>query len=211
MKYLYSRHFNERGFALITAIMMLFAATVMGLMVMNSSEIEILLSGAQQRYENDFNITEGALNLEARKSGKNINIPLGGTNINFNYQIPVPLPEQATFLSLDKSHTSNFDPGNDMTDDDEATEYTVGYNEDPVTDASNNPPKKWPMNNLVQSIAHTDDTFDYHYRAVYLYPELNKGTGTGQTYNRIRISTHRTTTIEMDGGILGNAQQAGVD
>ncbi|MBW2185561.1 MAG: pilus assembly PilX N-terminal domain-containing protein [Deltaproteobacteria bacterium] len=51
-------HNNNQGFALITAIMMLFAATVMGLMVSNSSQIEILLSGAQQRYENNFNVTE---------------------------------------------------------------------------------------------------------------------------------------------------------
>jgi|GEM_PF-1756589 len=56
---------NKQGFALITAIMMLFAATVMGLMVMNSSEIEILLSGAQQRYERSFTVAEGASNLEA--------------------------------------------------------------------------------------------------------------------------------------------------
>lgn len=49
---------NEQGFALITAIMMLFVATVMGLMVTNSADVEIMLSGAQQRYENNFNVAE---------------------------------------------------------------------------------------------------------------------------------------------------------
>jgi Tfp pilus assembly protein PilX len=50
--------YDEQGFALVTAILMLFSATVMGVMVMNSSETEILLSGAQQRYENNFNVAE---------------------------------------------------------------------------------------------------------------------------------------------------------
>jgi len=199
---------SEQGFALITAVMMLFAATVMGLMVMNSSETEILLSGAQQRYENDFNITEGALNVEAKKVGKNTIVPFGGTSINFAYQIPVPIPEQATFLSPSKSHATNFDPGNDMTADDAATEYTVGYDSDPATDALNNPPEEWPMNNLQQSVATADNVFDYHYRVIFLYSELKKGTGLSITYNRVRISAHRTTTIEMDGVVQGNTQNA---
>jgi hypothetical protein len=35
----------------------------MGIMVMNSSEIEVLLSGAQQRYEESFNLAEGASSM----------------------------------------------------------------------------------------------------------------------------------------------------
>ena len=49
---------SERGFTLITAMLMLFAATILGIIVMNSSRIEIMLSGAQQRYENNLNIAE---------------------------------------------------------------------------------------------------------------------------------------------------------
>ena len=213
MKTQYAYRNHEHGFALITAIMMLFAATVMGLMVMNSSEIEILLSGAQQRYENNFNTAEGALNLEARKAGKITNIPLGGANINFNYQVPIPLPEKPTFLSLSKSHAADFDPGNDMIADDEAVEYTIGYNMDPTLDAQQNPPERWPMNNLQQSTAAADNLFDYHYRVVYLYPDPDpdKKTGTDYPYYRISVSAYRTTTIAMEGGILGKKQPAEIE
>lgn len=49
---------KEQGFALITSLLLLFAATILGMMVMNSSDIEIMLSGAQQRYENSLNVAE---------------------------------------------------------------------------------------------------------------------------------------------------------
>jgi len=148
MKKCNSFQHNEQGFALITAIMMLFAATVMGLMVMNSSEIEILLSGAQQRYENNLSVADGATIVEALT----------------NYTYP---EADDTVVSLNKSKDGNFDPGGDMAADDDPTEYTVVYDRDDLDDDTKTTPlKSLPMGNLLQSIDHSDDQFDYHYRTL---------------------------------------------
>lgn len=147
---------QEGGFALITAIMLLFAATVLGLMVMNSSEMEILLSGAVQRYEQKFSVAEGAANIEAATAIKKYNV----------------LPEQGEnqILSPRKSHDPNFDPGNDMTADDEGTEYEISFDPDPAAlndPLKNTPPYLWPTQNLLASNDSTNNPFDYHYRTIF--------------------------------------------
>lgn len=136
---------NEHGFALITAIMMLFAATVMGLMVMNSSEIEILLSGAQQRYENNINVADGATIVEALT--------------NYNY----PEADDA-IVSPRASDDINFDPGGDLP---EVDPYVVLYDRKNLDDETKTTPLgSLPVGNLMQSINHNDDQFDYHYRTI---------------------------------------------
>jgi hypothetical protein len=86
---------RQEGFALVTAIMMLFVAMILGLMVVDSADMGILLSGAQQRYEENFNTTEGGAGAEAAAVGtgkgiardysvvnpaaKNVGLPWGST------------------------------------------------------------------------------------------------------------------------------------
>ncbi len=150
----YKISIDQRGFALVTAIMMLFAATVLGLMVTNSSEIEILLSGAQQRYENDFNIADGAVNFEAKQ-------------VLTKYSVD-PSKGNDQVLSPSNSIDGTFDPGNDMTEDTDAP-YTVIFDRNNLDDAAKTTPSSlWPIDNLLESTADADDMFDFHYRTLYI-------------------------------------------
>lgn len=179
---------NQQGFALITAMMMLFAATIFGLMVMNSSEIEIILSGAQQRYESDFNTTEGAASIEAAAVGTGEGISWSGTTRSYAVVNPGAYP---TILSPDAGDEASaiYDPGND-------TETTTYDDDDPRT---------WPMDNLRQTANTADDPFDYHYRVSYEYP-TNPPKGFDATKfsgYMFQISAQRTTLIEMGGSKVG--------
>jgi len=189
MKFFHSTHSNENGFALITAIMMLFAATVMGLMVMNSSEIEILLSGAQQRYENNFNTVDGAISRETRT----LPIPNGYVTPN-------------QILSPTTPGNADFDPDNDMTEDEDFV-YTVVVDPDPNIDT---PPERWPMNNLLNSADAANNRFDYHYRTIYrgigdTTPTGYDATSGGYSAYLFEVSTSRTTQIQIGSFIVGNS------
>lgn len=184
MKYFHSGLHNEQGFALITAIMMLFAATVMGLMVMNSSEIEILLSGAQQRYENNFNTTDGAISVK--------------TNEAALLAVSDPTSTIAQILSPSSSHDANFDPYNDMDADNADDEYTVNLT---------TTPELWPMDNLLQSNLAGNNLFDYHYRVVYRGLG-NPVAGTEGSTLRHQISAQSGALIEV-GSIMPDATGVG--
>lgn len=183
---------SEKGFALITAIMMLFAATVMGLMVMNSSEIGIILSGAQQRYEDNFNVADGGMAFEAAAVGRAQTISgvtPDGTAYERSYAITNPEnPEQT--LSPQESNSA-YDPGDDIGDS--------------VVFASASE-ETWPMFNLLRSTSDQDDRFDYH----YLVEFRGSGTSIPKGYSaekftnyQFRISANRSTTIEAGGNKIG--------
>lgn len=177
---------KQQGFALITAMMMLFAATILGLMVMNSSEIEIMLSGAQQRYERDFNTTEGAASVEAAAVGTGDAIDWSGTSRSYAVVNPGAYP---TTLSPTDTTSTVFDPGNDT----DASSY---LDTDPNT---------WPMDNLRHSTDATEDSFDYHYRVSYEYP-TNPPKGFDATKFSgylFKISAQRTTQIDLGGSKVG--------
>jgi hypothetical protein len=182
---------NQQGFALVTAIMMLFAATIMGLMVMNSSDIEVLLSGAQLRYENDFNTTEGAASFEATAAGRSATI-VRGTDTR-SYAVVNP-SIQNQVLSPSSSLEDIFDPGNDM---DISESYTVTT----TSDAS-----LWPTDNLLGSSDNSDDQFDYQYRTTFVGAgtTIPKGYSADKFTNyQFKIAAHRNTTIEMGGNKIG--------
>lgn len=180
---------SDKGFALVTAILMLFAATVLGLMVMNSSEIEILLSGAQQRYERDFNTTDGAVAFEATAVGKaaNITFTVDGTTYARNYNVvnpgaPLVLSPQddslAIFNPYEASAVSTDDPGN------------------------------WPMDNLLhpENSADASPQFDYHYRVSFdgAGTFVPKGYSAEKFTNyQFSISASHTATIDVGGSKIG--------
>lgn len=193
MKKHFSSLQNERGFALITALLMLFAATVLGIMVMNSSETEIILSGAQQRYERNFNTAEGATSVEAAAVGTATTITRAGNSRS--YAVVNPNAHNQV-LSPNKSNDALFDPGNDMTADNAATVYTVDLTTSPDL---------WPMDNLLHSDTAADGFLDYHYRVTYLY-----GTVPPKGYDatkfagyRFQIAAQRTALIEFGGSKVG--------
>jgi hypothetical protein len=79
---------RQDGFALVTAIMMLFVAMILGLMVADSADMEILLSGAQQRYEENFNTTEGGAGVEASAVGSGEDIARNGSTHSYSVVNP---------------------------------------------------------------------------------------------------------------------------
>jgi len=181
---------NDKGFALITAIMMLFAATVMGLMVMNSSEIEILLSGAQQRYENNFNTVEGAASFEAGAVGR--------VAIIKKDFIATP-PDFRSYAVVDPSASSVLSP---LAADGEIFNPYGSQAVSSGTEAS------WSMDNLLQpaTLEKVDPQFNYHYRVSFegAGTYIPKGYSAEKFTNyQFKIAASRTTTVEMGGNKIG--------
>jgi hypothetical protein len=144
---------NSQGFALITAIMMLFAATVMGIMVTNSSHMEILLSGAQQRYEQSFAIAEGASNTEAIILSKD-------QTVNDRRYVVEDPNMRGRIVSPMVYSDDNFDPQSTINEDPGLPTGTIDTEarEDLQQD-----PKKWPSNSLIAG----ENSLAYRYFAVY--------------------------------------------
>jgi len=187
---------DESGFALITAIMMLFAATILGLMVLNSSDMEISLSGAQQRYERNLNTAEGAVGSEATAVGTAATITRSVSGVDHTRSYAVVDPgSHNQVLSPNASHDALFDPGGDTTAAGDA-EYTVDIN---------TPSDLWSMENLLHSDAATDNFLDYRYRVAYLYGTVPpKGyDATKFSGYRFQISAQRTSLIELGASKVG--------
>lgn len=153
MKHFPQKKQNERGFALITAIMMLFAATIMGIMMMDSAQMEILLSGAQQRYEQSLTVAEGASNTEA------IILDRDQTIRERRYVVTDP-GKTSSVISPQTYTDDNFDPLGNLTADPGS----------PATDAEkteverwSDEPKKWPSDRILAA----DNTLAYRYLIAY--------------------------------------------
>lgn len=157
---------NQDGYMLITAIMLLFVATVLGLIVSGSSQTEIKLSSALQRFEDDFNTTEGAVTIEAQAVNKGTPIIRGVAERSYAIaNVKDVTAINGLILSPTDPTQPEFDPGNDM-DTSELTTVT-----------SDTPPSQWPMDNLLHSDAAADDRYDYRYRVMCSYSDVpDKGT-----------------------------------
>ncbi len=182
---------GQQGFALITAIMLLFVAMILGLMVVDSADMEIMLSGAQQRYEDSLNTTEGGAGSEAAAIGTGNSIARAGTSRSYAVVNP---SIQNQVLSPTNSGDTLFDPGNDMAAP--ATPYTV---------TTSTLPNLWPMDNLLHSDAAADNHFDYQYRGTYLHDDSPpKGYDVTKFSGYLfEISAQRTTEVEMGGNKVG--------
>lgn len=182
---------DQQGFALITAVMMLFVAMVMGLMVVDSADIEIMLSGGLQRYEESLNTTEGGSGSEAAAIGTGN--PINWAGPSRSYAVVNP-SIQNQILSPAISSDALFDPGGDMTLP--GTAYTV-------TAATS--PALWPTENLLNSTAAADDLFDYQYRGTYLRDDAPpKGYDVTKFSGYLfQIEAQRNTLVEMGGSKVG--------
>lgn len=181
---------GQDGFILVVAIMLLFVTMVLGLMVMQSSDMEIMLSSAQQRYEDSLNVAEGGGSVEASAVG-------GGTTITRNgssrsYAVVNPTVKNQV-LSPSDSGDALFDPGGDMT--------LAGS----VTVTASTSPDQWPMDNLLQSDANADDRYDYHYRVIYLHDDNPpKGFGADKFSGYLfEIGSQQSALVEMGGSKIG--------
>jgi hypothetical protein len=185
---------NENGYMLITAIMLLFVATVLGLMVNNSSLTEIMLSGALQRYEEDFNTTEGAVMLEARAVSSGVTISRNGVERSYAIANDKDVTSiDGLLLSPTNPSEKVFDPGSDM-DTSEFDTMTV-----------DTPPSQWPMDNLLHSDASAADRYDYHYRVICSHGDVpvkgfDAGSFTGYVFE---IGAKRNARIDIRGKKIG--------
>ena len=181
---------DQQGFALITAIMLLFVAMILGLMVVDSADMEILLSGAQQRYEDSLNTTEGGAGSEAAAIGSGDTIDWSGSSRSYAVVNPTIWNQ---VLSPTNSSVALFDPGSDLP---AAAPYTVNIN---------TTPNLWPMDNLLQSAATADNQYDYQYRGTYLHDENPpKGYDVTELSGYLfKIEAQRDTLIEMGGNKVG--------
>jgi len=182
---------EQQGFALVAAIMLLFVAMILGLMVVDSSDVEIMLSGAQQRYENSLNTTEGGAGVEAAAIGTGDPISRDGTSRSYAVVNP---SVQNQILSPDSSSDALFDPGSDMPPP-----------ESPYTVDGSTAPDLWPMDNLLQSDTAADNLHDYHYRATYLHDDQPpKGYDVTKFSGYLfEIEAQRDTLVEMGGNKVG--------
>jgi hypothetical protein len=122
---------RQDGFALVTAILLLFVAMILGQMVVDFADMEIMLSGALQRYEDSINTPEGGAGAEASAVGTRQTIPRNSNT--HSYSVANPLV-QIQVLPPDNSGTDPlYDPGNDLT--------LSG----PVTVTTTTSPELWPM------------------------------------------------------------------
>jgi hypothetical protein len=181
---------RQDGFVLLAAIMMLFVAMILGLMVVDSADVEIALSGAQQRYEDGFNTTEGGAGAEAAAVGTSETITRG-TNTR-SYSVVNP-SVQDQVLSPSNSTTAIYDPGSDL------------HLSETVTVTATTSPTLWPADNLLQSDTNADDRFDYQYRVMYLHDDLPpKGYDAGNFSGYLfQIEAQRNTRVEMGGNKVG--------
>jgi hypothetical protein len=182
---------RQEGFALVTAIMLLFVAMILGLMVVDSSDVEVVLSGAQQRYEDSLNTVEGAAGVEATVVGLDATITRGGNSRSY----PVARTDvDNQIISPTNPGVAIFDPGNDMAEPEEA--YTVDIDTLPA---------RWPMDNLLQSDSAADNRYDYHYRVVYLFEGAAPKGFKVNDYSgfQYQISAQRDTLVEMGAAKVG--------
>jgi len=181
---------RQEGFVLVTAIMLLFVAMILGLMVVDSADMEIMLSGAQQRYEDSLNTTEGGAGAEASAVGTSDTVIRNGRS--HSYSVVNPSNQNQVLSPVDASDQGLFDPGDDMP----SGSHTVTLATSPTD---------WPMDNMVKSYVPGDDRFDYQYRVVYLHDDAPpKGYDAGNFSGYLfQMEAQRNTRVEMGGNKVG--------
>ncbi len=175
---------NEKGLALISAILALLILTALGILAVSTSVIEIQIAGNQQQWEEDFNISEGGTEVEATHVG----YARSGISGFSWYEISDPsvfnqnlLPPQAAY--------------------DPYTDITIAGNFPNDFDAGN--PKSWPHHNLMQDA--TDNKHDYAYLVTYLYPDSPPKGYDASTFSgyKFRINGEKQVEIELGGTKVG--------
>ena len=178
---------NEEGFTLILSLMVLVLLSLMGMWALNTSDIEIAISGNEQRYQENFNIAEGGTYLEASAIGFASNPYYAITDpSNFNLKLG-PNPSD-----------DDYDPGNDM-------DLTVLENLSTLSAVDATKPEEWPHQNLLRSIAAFDNRADYSYLVTYMYPDVPPKGYDADSFSgyKFKINGARNTEIEIGGVKVG--------
>lgn len=175
---------NEKGLALISAILGLLVVTVLGILAINTSVMEVQIAGNQQQWEENFNLSEGGAEVEATHVGYARSGP-GGFSW---YEISDPSIYTQSLLPPQAS----YDPYDDM---------TVEGNFPEEFDAANT--NTWPHQNLMQDA--NDDKYDYAYLVTYLYPDAPPKGYDASTFSgyKFRINGEKQVVIELGGIKVG--------
>jgi hypothetical protein len=185
---------NEEGFVLVLALSALVTLTLLGIWAMNSSNIELLISGNHQRFEEGFQVADGATNAEGGE--------LGFSRQTW-YEIPDPNDKG---LPLVPTSVASYDPGGDI-DTSKLPDpgKSAPDNFDEAADSlRKSDPLFWPMQNLLRANANTMNEYDYAYLTTFLYDTVApKGSGEDFAGYRFRINGNRNISVEMGGVKLG--------
>jgi hypothetical protein len=175
---------NEKGLALISAILALLVVTVLGIIAINTSIIEVQISGNEQQWEEDFNLGEGGAEVEATHVGY-ARSGIGGFSW---YEISDP----SIFAQSLLPPQASYDPYNDI---------TTGGSFPNDFDADN--PNTWPHQNLMQDA--NDDKYDYAYLVTYLYPDAPPKGYSANDFSgyKFRINGEKQIVIELGGIKVG--------
>lgn len=185
---------NDKGYILISSVLILFILTIIGTFALNSSVFELQIAGNQQQYQEKFNIVEGAVNKEGSGVGYAGVFDLISNKELFPWYEVVD-PENYNKILVPQS-AAEFDPsGNDADAD-----FMASFNPDDV-DADDS--DTWPRQNLRSDT--NDNVFDYQYLVTYLYPDTPpKGMdATKFSSYKFKINGQRQVIIEMGGIKIG--------
>lgn len=178
---------NEEGFTLILSLMVLVLLSLMGMWALNTSDIEIGISGNEQRYQENFNIAEGGTYLEASAIGFASNPYYAITDpSNFNLKLG-PNPSD-----------DDYDPGDDM-------DATVLGNLSTLSAVDATKPEEWPHQNLLRRTSASDNRADYSYLVTYMYPDVPPKGYDADSFSayKFKINGARNTEIEIGGVKVG--------
>jgi len=178
---------NEEGFTLILSLIVLVLLSLMGIWALNTSNIEIGISGNEQRYQENFNIVEGGTYLEASDIGFASSPYYAITDpSNFNLKLG-PNPSD-----------DDYDPGYDM-------DATVQENLSTLSAVDVKRPEEWPHQNLLRSTSISDNRFDYSYLVTYLHPDVPPKGYNADSFSsyKFKINGARNTEIEIGGVTVG--------
>ncbi|MGI6657599.1 MAG: hypothetical protein ACOX5Z_12445 [Desulfobulbus sp.] len=177
---------NESGFVLVLSLVVLVLLSLFGVWALQTSDSEIRVAAGQQRLELQFNVAEGAANVESAALG---------FNLRSFYELSNPGNLNRPLIP---SSSSEWNPGNDA----EAQE---------PGELEANVPATWPWGNLAVKDSSSDidkpalNAYDYRYLVTYLYPDsppkgYDSTMFSGYRF-RVQGNAARTTNVVELGGI----------
>ena len=182
---------NEKGSALVVCLLVLVTLTTLGIWSMQTSTVETKIATNEQRWEEDFNLSEGGAGVEAA----NVGYARPGVSDWFEISDPDQLNQH-----LVPPTGATYDPGNDIT---VGGSFPNDFNALPA-DQRTTMPEFWPHQNLLQDPV--DDRYDYAYLVTYLGTSAKglKGYDAGQfAAYQFRINADTQVDIEMGGIKIG--------
>ncbi len=179
---------NEEGSILAIAMFVLLVLSMFGTFALNTSDFEINIAGNQQRWEKNFNLSEGA----SFKEGSGV----GFAGINGNYIWYQVADPESFNTPLVPTTLADFDPSNPPGSD--MPNPGTGPGDFDIDDSN-----FWPRQNLLS--VNTDEEFDYAYLVTYLFPDIPpKGTSaTKFSSYKFRINGQKQMIIEIGGYKIG--------